>query len=93
MLPGQTVEASCDLNALVLCPSHWSKFDVSVRPWDEPIIRVTAEAKRRDVTVATPFMGEVFDLEKLPQAPWREALRTESDRLAINDNSKKVLRD
>ena len=93
MLPEQTVQASIDLNARVLFPIHWSKFDLSVHPWDEPIIRVTAEAKRRDVTVATPFMGEVFDLEKLPQVPWWEALRTESDRLAINDNSQKVLQD
>ena len=93
MLPEQTVQASIDLNARVLFPIHWSKFDLSVHPWDEPIIRVTAEAKRRDVTVATPFMGEVFDLDKLPPAPWWEALRTESDRLAINDNSQKVLQD
>jgi L-ascorbate metabolism protein UlaG (beta-lactamase superfamily) len=79
MMPEQTVQASIDLNARVLFPIHWSKFDLSVHPWDEPAIRITAEAKRRDVTVATPLIGEVFDLEHLPQAHWWEALRTQVD--------------
>jgi L-ascorbate metabolism protein UlaG (beta-lactamase superfamily) len=93
MMPEQTVQASIDLNARVLFPIHWSKFDLSVHPWDEPAIRITAEAKRRDVTVATPLIGEVFDLEKLPQVHWWEALRTESDRLVISGNSQKVLQE
>ena len=79
MMPEQTVQASIDLNARVLFPIHWSKFDLSIHPWDEPAIRITAEAKRRDVTVATPLIGEVFDLEKLPQVHWWEALRAQVD--------------
>ena len=93
MMPEQTVQASIDLNARVLFPIHWSKFDLSVHPWDEPVIRITAEAKRRGVTVATPLIGEVFDLEHLPQAHWWEALRTETDQSVINGNNQKLLQE
>ena len=86
MMPEQAVQASIDLNARVLFPIHWSKFDLSVHPWDEPAIRITAEAKRRDVTIATPLIGEVFDLEKLPQAHWWEALRTQIDEPVMAGN-------
>ena len=87
MMPEQTVQASIDLNARVLFPIHWSKFDLSIHPWDEPAIRITAEAKRRDVTVATPLIGEVFDLEKLPQAHWWEALRAKVDGPVMTGNN------
>ena len=87
MMPEQTVQASIDLNARVLFPIHWSKFDLSIHPWDEPAIRITAEAKRRDVTVATPLIGEVFDLEKLPQVHWWEALRAQVDGAVMTGNN------
>jgi L-ascorbate metabolism protein UlaG (beta-lactamase superfamily) len=87
MMPEQTVQASIDLNARVLFPIHWSKFDLSIHPWDEPAIRITAEAKRRNVTVATPLIGEVFDLEKLPQAHWWEALRAKVDGPVMTGNN------
>ena len=75
MLPEQTVQASIDLNAEVLFPIHWSKFDLSLHPWDEPIIRITQEAARRDINIVTPMIGEIFDLDNLPKTPWWEALR------------------
>jgi L-ascorbate metabolism protein UlaG (beta-lactamase superfamily) len=75
MFPDESVQASIDLKAKVLLPIHWSKFDLSIHPWDEPIIRATQEAKKKNVKIATPMFGEVFDLNNLPRNPWWEKLR------------------
>jgi len=39
------------------------------------IFRVTQEAKKRNINIATPEIGEIFDLVDLPQTPWWEPLR------------------
>jgi L-ascorbate metabolism protein UlaG (beta-lactamase superfamily) len=75
MFPNETVQASIDLKANVLFPIHWSKFDLSIHPWDEPIIRVTAEADKKNINLATPMIGEVFELTNLPKNLWWEDLR------------------
>ena len=75
MFPDEVVQANIDLKAKVLFPIHWSKFDLSIHPWDEPIIRVTHEAEKRNVNIATPMIGEIFDLINLPKTPWWEPLR------------------
>ena len=75
MFPDEVVQANIDLKAKVLFPIHWSKFDLSIHPWDEPIIRVTHEAEKRNVNIATPMIGEIFDLINLPKTPWWETLR------------------
>jgi L-ascorbate metabolism protein UlaG (beta-lactamase superfamily) len=75
MFPDEAVQASIDLKAEVLFPIHWSKFDLSVHPWDEPIIRITKEAEKKNVNIATPMIGEVFELSSIPKKPWWEKLR------------------
>jgi L-ascorbate metabolism protein UlaG (beta-lactamase superfamily) len=70
MFPEEAVQASIDLNAKVLFPIHWGKFDLALHPWDEPAIRITEESNKRNVTVATPLIGEVFDLHALPEKRW-----------------------
>lgn len=70
MLPEQSVQASIDLKAKVLFPIHWGKFDLALHPWDEPIQRATSAAKRLDVAIATPLIGEVFTPENAPNTPW-----------------------
>ena len=75
MFPHETVQANIDLKSNVLFPIHWSKFDLAFHPWDEPIILITKEAEKRNINIATPMIGEVFDLTNLPKNPWWEALR------------------
>ena len=76
MLPEQAVQASIDLQANVLFPIHWGKFDLSLHPWDEPAIRITEEANKRNVSLATPLIGEVFNLQVLPEKRWWVPLRS-----------------
>ncbi|MFT5657890.1 MAG: L-ascorbate metabolism protein UlaG (beta-lactamase superfamily) [Gammaproteobacteria bacterium] len=77
MLPEEAVQASIDINAKVLFPIHWGKFDLALHPWDEPAIRITEEANKRGVSLATPLIGEVFDLSAVPEKRWWVPLRAE----------------
>lgn len=71
-MPEESVQASIDLNAKLMFPIHWGKFDLSVHPWDEPIIRASNESKLKEVKLVTPLIGEVFDLENPPNRIWWE---------------------
>ncbi len=75
MTPEQSVQASIDLNANVLFPIHWGKFDLALHKWDEPIIRAKKAAELLDVTIATPLIGEVFTATEPPSDNWWEAVR------------------
>ena len=77
MMPEETVQASIDLAASIVVPIGWSKFDLALHPWDEPAIRLVKEAESREVAVASPLIGEVFDLEEYPEIRWWKRLRAE----------------
>lgn len=62
MMPEEVVQAGIDLQAKHILPVHWAKFSLSLHDWDEPVIRVTAEAARRNVSVIHPMIGEEVDL-------------------------------
>ena len=64
MMPEEAVQAAEDLHAKKLLPVHWGKFSLSLHAWDEPIIRVTNEAKRKGVNVMHPMIGEIVYLDK-----------------------------
>ena len=87
MMPEEVVQASIDLNARVLFPIHWSKFDLALHPWDEPAIRLTKEARNRAVAVATPLIGEAFDVNNYPTTQWWELLRAEIEHTINNFGS------
>lgn len=62
MMPEETVQASIDLQATRLMPVHWGKFALSLHDWDEPITRAVKEAKRKQVPLLHPMIGEVVYL-------------------------------
>ena len=73
MMPEQVVQAALDLKARALLPVHWSKFSLSIHAWDEPIIRLMAEAKNRGMTVLHPMIGEALFLDHpAPSTAWWE---------------------
>lgn len=73
MMPEQVVQAAIDLNTKVLMPVHWSKFTLALHPWNEPIKKVTAKAKERNVKTTTPLIGQVITLnENYPDSIWWE---------------------
>lgn len=71
MMPEQTVQAAIDLNAKVLMPVHWAKFSLALHPWDEPIKRLTASSKERNIATTTPRIGEPVVLHQhYPNTEW-----------------------
>ncbi|MEQ8927853.1 MAG: MBL fold metallo-hydrolase [Fulvivirga sp.] len=71
-MPEQSVQASKDLNAKLMFPIHWAKFDLSVHPWKEPILRANKAAELDSVILVTPLIGEVFTLDAPPKKDWWE---------------------
>jgi L-ascorbate metabolism protein UlaG (beta-lactamase superfamily) len=71
MFPEEVIQAGIDLNATTILPIHNSKYELSLHHWDEPLERVTAEGERRNLSVATPMIGESFVLGKtIPNRAW-----------------------
>ena len=71
MFPEEVVQAGIDLNANIILPIHNSKYELSLHHWDEPLERVTSEGERRNLSVATPMIGESFVLGKtIPNRAW-----------------------
>jgi L-ascorbate metabolism protein UlaG (beta-lactamase superfamily) len=72
MMPEETVQATLDVKGKLLLPIHWGAFTLAMHPWTDPVDRVTAEASRRNLPVATPKIGEVIHLNggEIPDARW-----------------------
>lgn len=71
MMPEETAQAAIDLKAKTLMPVHWSKFTLSLHPWNEPVNRVTAAAKKLNLPVTTPMIGEQVVIDSLyPVEHW-----------------------
>lgn len=65
MMPEQTVQAAIDLKAGTFMPVHWAKFALALHAWDEPILRVTKEAKRLGQPIVHPLIGQELNLDSL----------------------------
>ena len=80
MLPEESAQAGFDLKAKVVLPIHWGKFDLSTHHWREPVRRIKQAIAQgniqldneRQIKLATPRVGEVFDLDHLPNEDWWE---------------------
>lgn len=80
MLPEQSAQAGIDVNARVVLPIHWGKFDLSTHQWTDPVKRIKlAMAKHnasveqdKQITIATPQIGQVFNLDTIPVQTWWE---------------------
>jgi L-ascorbate metabolism protein UlaG (beta-lactamase superfamily) len=62
MMPEETVTAAKELRAAKLMPVHWSKFSLALHDWNEPIERATIEAKKQNLPLVTPMIGQKVDL-------------------------------
>jgi L-ascorbate metabolism protein UlaG (beta-lactamase superfamily) len=74
MMPEEVVQAAIDLKAEKLMPVHWSKFLLSLHAWDEPIIRVSKEAKLKGMPLVHPVIGEPVNLMRTDSTKewWQE---------------------
>lgn len=75
MFPEDAVSAHLDLRGGLLLPVHWATFNLAVHDWSEPVDRLWAEAKARDVRLVVPRPGErvVVD-DPIPVDGWWQAI-------------------
>lgn len=55
-----------------MLPIHWGAFTLALHDWTDPIERATKKAKEVNLPVATPKIGESFDIssKNFPQSQW-----------------------
>jgi L-ascorbate metabolism protein UlaG (beta-lactamase superfamily) len=76
MPPEEAVQANRDVRAKRMFPVHWSTFNLAYHDWDEPIRRAVAEARRSEVDLVTPKLGEWVDADRgFASSPWWETVR------------------
>jgi len=63
MFPEQTAQAGIDLRAKQFMPIHWGAFRLSDHAWQEPVERVIAAAKKLNIPVIIPKIGEPILIE------------------------------
>jgi L-ascorbate metabolism protein UlaG (beta-lactamase superfamily) len=67
LLLGQTAQAAVDLQARLLQPIHWAKFEEADHPWNEPIEKLMPAAEKLGVRVNVPRIGEPYALGDPPK--------------------------
>jgi L-ascorbate metabolism protein UlaG (beta-lactamase superfamily) len=71
MLPEETITATKELNAKVLLPVHWAKFELAFHDWDDSIKRATKAASENNQPITTPLIGEPVILNSsYPNKAW-----------------------
>lgn len=74
--PEQGVQALKDIQATKAMPIHWGKFDLASHPWKDPIMRFTKAANEAGFNIATPRIGQIFQINaELPKEAWWENVK------------------
>lgn len=74
MFPHEFPVAAKELKAKLAMPMHWAVFDLAMHPWKESITMVAEEAKKADLPLFTPMMGEIAYPGKTQTCPWWQDL-------------------
>ena len=64
--PREAVDAFKDLNGKYLLPVGWGMFTMAMHNWYDPPEQVFKFAKREDIMLLTPILGQIIDLENIP---------------------------
>jgi L-ascorbate metabolism protein UlaG (beta-lactamase superfamily) len=66
-LPEEFLLVASELKANRVLPVHCSKFALANHPWDEPLIKLIENNKKVGLSIATPMIGEIVDLQNSKQ--------------------------
>ncbi|MBY6036559.1 MBL fold metallo-hydrolase [Fictibacillus nanhaiensis] len=71
MIPEETIQAHLDVKGRTLIPIHWGAFTLSLHDWTDPVERAIKAAKKYNVAISTPRIGEIVKLDReFPQSTW-----------------------
>lgn len=62
-LPDEFLQIAKELKATKILPVHSSKFALAAHAWDEPLTKVAENAKKENLTLITPMIGEQVNLK------------------------------
>ena len=65
LMPEETAQAGLDVKAKTIMPIHWGAFTLALHDWNDPVIRVSVAAKKLNLELITPKIGESIWLEDL----------------------------
>ena len=68
MFPQETVKAGIDLKSKKIIPIHWGAFKLALHSWNEPAIEVFNEAKRKNINLQIPKIGEAIKIDSVSRA-------------------------
>lgn len=63
MIPEQSVQAHIDVEGENMMLTHWGSFTLARHGWTEPVERALEEAKKKEVSIITPKIGETVILD------------------------------
>lgn len=69
MTPEEAVQAHADVNGANMMLIHWGAFTLAYHGWKEPIERALIEAKKTDVNLFAPKIGETVPLSERMTVP------------------------
>jgi L-ascorbate metabolism protein UlaG (beta-lactamase superfamily) len=75
--PEGALDAFTRIGAKTLIPIHWGTFVLAYHAWSEPVETLVVEAAKRNLTVATPGLGEPIEPAggaPTPTTSWWRAL-------------------
>lgn len=64
VLPEESSQAFLDLKGKRMVPVHWGMFDLSLHSWYEPIEKLEAQAKLKNINLLTPKFGQIVYTKK-----------------------------
>ena len=64
MIPENSIRSHKHIGAKIMLPIHWGVFQLSYHPWNEPIERTVASAKKNNIKLITPKIGETIQIGK-----------------------------
>ena len=77
LLPEEFVMVARELDAKKILPVHSSKFGLGNHPWDEPLKKVSENARLAGLNLVTPMIGEPVYIKDDQQqfSKWWETVR------------------
>ena len=73
MTPEEIVQAQRDLRGELLLPIHWATFNLAFHAWNEPALRMAADARAKGVRFTIPRPGEMTEPARLLEAGFEPA--------------------
>ena len=72
MTPEETIQASIDVQTKLMMPIHWGAFKLALHTWNDPIVRANKKAKKLNVNIAIPKIGEavILNEKNYPNSKW-----------------------